>query len=282
MKGVIVAAGYGTRFLPLTKSLPKEMLPLFDKPLIDFILDEFEDAGIEDVVIITSRRKKMMEDYLDREIELETVLARDGKTKLAEIIRPRKMNFVFVRQQEMMGTGHALLLAKPVIGDSPFIVAYPDDIVLSSPGLSRNMAELYRKTGKSILAVRQEKENVSRYGVIEPHTKDNQLYVRKLVEKPKKEEAPSDMVSIGRYLFTPEILNILEEGFKKHTSGEYYHVEAINNLAFRDQILALNTNGIMLDTGEPLSYLASILEYARTKASTAEILDSFFKKYYRK
>lgn len=284
MKGVIVAAGYGTRFLPLTKTMPKEMLPLWDKPLIDFILDEFEEAGIRDVVVITSRRKAALENYLDREVELESVFEKEGKQAFLDLIKPRNLNFVFIRQQVMKGTGHALLLTKPVIQNEPFIVAYPDDIVLSNKGgkgLSKMMADLYQKTGKSILAVRHEKENISRYGVISPVSKNGQTLVGKIVEKPSQKDAPSDLVSVGRYLFTPDLLDLLEAGFKKHAKGEFYHIDAINEMSAKDQVLALEIDGLMLDTGEPGSYLVSMLEYLKIHPKGSKILEDFVRTNYR-
>jgi UTP--glucose-1-phosphate uridylyltransferase len=280
MYGVIVAAGYGTRFLPLTKTLPKEMLPLFDKPLIDFILDEFEEAGIKDVIIITSRRKKIMDDYLDREIELETVLKRDGKTAMLDSIKPRNLNYIFVRQQEMMGTGHALLLTRPIIGNNPFIVAYPDDIVLGKPGLSSQLKDLYEKTGNNVLAVREENENITRYGVIQPKVLNGFTYMEKIVEKPDKVNAPSNLVSVGRYLFTGEILELLEEGFKKHSTGEFYHIDAINRLASEGKVLAHKVQGTVLDTGEPNTYLESILTYIKSHPKGSRVLDAFVKNNY--
>lgn len=259
MKGVIVAAGYGTRFLPITKTIPKEMLPLFNKPLIDFVLDEFEEAGIKDVIVITSRRKKALEDYLDREIELELGLKKEHKDELLKKIQPRKMNFTFIRQQEMKGTGHALLLLKAIIKEEPFVVAYPDDIVLSKPGLSSNMIKIYNKTKKNILAVREEYDNLSRYGVIK--LKENRNLVERIVEKPSAKEALGNLVSIGRYLFNAEILDLLEEYYKKHKEGEFYHIEAINTLASKNRVVAYKTEGIMLDTGEIESYAISWLRY---------------------
>lgn len=277
MKGVIVAAGYGTRFLPLTKTMPKEMLPLWDKPLIDFILDEFEEAGIRDVIVISSRRKTVLENYLDREVELESVFEKEGRTDLLEKIKTRKMNFTVIRQQAMKGTGHALLLTKPVMGKEPFVVAYPDDIVLSEPGLSSRMVALYEKTGKSVLAVRTEKENISRYGVIQPKEKDGITLVEKIVEKPAKKDAPSDMVSVGRYLFTSELLELLEEGYKRHQKGEFYHIDAINRLASENKVAAFRTEGLVLDTGEPDSYLMSFLQYVKKHPKGSIILDEFIR-----
>lgn len=282
MKGIIVAAGYGTRFLPMTKTVAKEMLPIFDKPSIDFILDEFEEAGIKDVIIVTSRRKKMLEDYLDREVELEQALAKANKTELLNKIKPRNMNFIFIRQLEMKGTGHALLMCKPVIGDDAFVVAYPDDLVISKPGLTKNLIELYNKTGKSILAVREENENVSRYGVIKPEEIDGLMYVKEIVEKPPANKAPSNFVSIGRFLFTSELLEILEEQYKSHTKGEFYHIDAINQLASENKVLAYTVQGLMLDTGEPLSYFRSLLLYASQSDEGKKVLMDFYENDFEK
>lgn len=279
MKGVIIAAGYGTRFLPMTKTVAKEMLPLYDKPMIDFILDEFEDAGISDVIFVTSRRKKHMEDYTDREVELETALEKARKTEMLESIRPRKMNFTFIRQTEMKGTGNAILMVKPFVGDEPFIVAYPDDLVLSRPGLSKSMADHFAQHGKSILAVREEPGDVSRYGVCSVSEKNGALMMDGIVEKPAKGTEPSHFVSIGRYLFTPELLSLLEEGWAKHTGGEFYHIDAINALAKKGEVTALPINGVMLDTGEPQSYFRSLLAYAATTDSGREILKRFYKDF---
>ncbi|MCX7820050.1 MAG: UTP--glucose-1-phosphate uridylyltransferase [Brevinematales bacterium] len=275
MKGVIVAAGYGSRFLPITKTIPKEMLPIYDRPAIDFILDEFEEAGIKDVIIITSRRKKVLEDYLDREIELEDFFNKNGKEKYAELIKPRNMNFYFVRQKEMKGTGDALLLLKSIISEEAFIVAYPDDLVLSSPGLSKRLIDEYGKTGKSILAVRKEIENLSRYGVIKPRKEKDVIYVEKIVEKPSIESAPSNFVSIGRYLFTSELLLLLEEDYKNHKEGEFYHINAINRLAKDNKVIALEIEGTMLDTGELESYTLSVLNYLNTRKDGKKILEKF-------
>ncbi|OHD54502.1 MAG: hypothetical protein A2Y33_04875 [Spirochaetes bacterium GWF1_51_8] len=282
MKAVIVAAGYGTRFLPATKTVPKEMLPMFNKPLIDFILDEFEEAGIKDVVIITSRRKSALDDYLDREVELETELEKAGKDAWAKAIQPRNMNFVFIRQQRMRGTGHALLITHPVIGNDPFVVAYPDDIVIANPGITKSLIDIYNKTGKSVLAVREEYVDVSRYGVIDAHEKGGSLHVRGIVEKPKKEDAPGNLVSIGRYLFSPEFLPLLEEQYAEFTgTGEFFHIDTILKLARKDKVLAFPIHGMMLDTGEPYSYFRSLLEYAWTKEESHRILEDFYREKFK-
>ena len=280
MKAVIVAAGYGSRFLPITKTVPKEMLPVFDKTLLDLILDELEDAGIEDIIVITSRRKRVLEDYLDREVELEIALEKAGKTALLEAIKPRNFNVEFIRQREMMGTGHALLSCRSAIGDEPFVVAYPDDIVISRPGLTRRMIDMYNKTGQSLLAVRNVSGDVSRFGVIEPYRENGEMKVRSIVEKPAAGTEPSHFVSIGRYLFTSEILSLLDEAFKKYTGGEFYHIGSINRLAAEGKVGACVVEGLMLDTGEPGSYFYSLLTYAYRQPDARKILDRFVKENY--
>jgi UTP--glucose-1-phosphate uridylyltransferase len=281
MKGVIIAAGYGSRFLPITKTLPKEMLPLYDKTLLDCILDEFEQASITDVVIITSRRKKVLEDYLDREVELEGVFKEENKQKQRESIRPRNLNIAFIRQQEMKGTGNALLLLKPWINNEPFIVAYPDDIVLHPQGISHQLIQAYKQKPANYLVVREENENISRYGVIDSTEEAGKLRVNRIVEKPKPEEAPSHWVSIGRYLFQPEILDLLEEGWKHHREGEFYHIDAINTLARQGKVYALPMEGTMLDTGEPDSYLYSLLLYCQKHPKASLVLKKFFENDYQ-
>ncbi|MGC8764417.1 MAG: UTP--glucose-1-phosphate uridylyltransferase [Brevinematia bacterium] len=279
MKGVIVAAGYGTRFLPVTKTIPKEMLPLYDKPLIDFILDEFEEAGIKDVIVITSRRKKVLEDYFDREVELEDYFTKNSKTKLIDLIKPRNLNFYFVRQKEMKGTGDALLSVKSLISEDAFLVAYPDDIVISKPSLSKKMIELFRKTNKTILAVREEKENISRYGVIKPELKDGFMFVKEIVEKPSSEKAPSNLVSFGRYIFSKSLFELLEEQLKNHKEGEFYHIGAINKLAEKGEVLGCEIDGMVLDTGELNSYTYSLLAYLFSHSEGKEVLKKFLKNF---
>ncbi len=264
MTGVIIAAGYGTRFLPVTKTIPKEMLPLVDKPAIEFVIDEFVEAGINDIVIITSRRKKALEDYLDREVELENVFINENKKQKLDKIEPRKkVKFIFIRQQKMLGTGHAMLLLKNVI-NGPFVVAYPDDIFFDE-NISKMLIHNYNSTGKNVLALEQMTGDVSAYGVVECEHKtasDNILNVKRIVEKPPKGKEPSKLVSIGRYLFTPEIFKYLEKGWQNHNSGEYYHVFALNKLGENNALLGSIINCKRYDTGTPLKYLDAVIDYA--------------------
>ena len=164
MKGLIIAAGYGTRFFPVTKTIPKEMLPLINKPSMDFIIDEFISSGIKDILIITSRRKKTLEDYFDREVELESILTKQGADEKLSIITPPDANIFFVRQKEMNGTGHALLLARPFIGNEPFVVAYPDDIIFSKKPLAKQLIEKYEETGCCVLSTLHNPPDINRHG----------------------------------------------------------------------------------------------------------------------
>lgn len=260
MKAIVVAAGYGTRFLPVTKTVPKEMLPLVDRPAIDFLLDELEASGIRQVLIVTSRRKRALEDYLDREVELEGVFHREGASRKLEAIRPRNLDIAFVRQSEMRGTGHALLETRPWVGDDPVVVAYPDDLHRGERPLSLQLIEEYRRTGDTVLAVMDMDRDLERYGVVAWDGDSNRITT--LVEKPKPGTAPSRSVSIGRYLYTPDFFEALEDEYRRHIEGEFYHVGALQRLMARGRVRGVRMEGERWDTGEPLGYLEASLRYA--------------------
>jgi UTP--glucose-1-phosphate uridylyltransferase len=275
MKGVIIAAGYGTRFLPVTKTIPKEMLPLVTKPAIAFVMDEFAASGIRDVIIVTSRRKKALEDYFDREIELESVFSGEGKAEKAASVGASALRVSFVRQTEMRGTGHALLQAAPFIGDEPCVVAYPDDIHFGSPPLARQLMDVYGKSGCSVLASLRDPGDVSRYGVIDPAP--DGLHVRGFIEKPAKGKEPSHEVSIGRYLYTPDFFKYLEEGWAKHSGGEYYHLGSLNRLIEAGKLAYLDFTGTRLDTGEPAGYVEAFLSCAWEDPVLRERISAFMR-----
>lgn len=277
MKGIIVAAGYGTRFLPVTKTVPKELLPVGVKPSIAYIVEEFIASGIQDIVIISSRRKKALEDYFDREIELEGVFAREGKADKLALINPPPARISFVRQTEMKGTGHALLQVKNLIGGEPCVVAYPDDLVLGEIPLARQLIDVYRKTGKCVLATIFEPGDVSRYGIVDPE-KDG-VGVKGFVEKPARGSEPSHEVSIGRYLYTPEFFDRLEEGWAKHEKGEYYHTYALDRMIEAGKMAFARVAGTRLDTGDPAGYLEAILFNAASDPSLRPTLDAFLSSY---
>ncbi len=267
MKGIIVAAGYGTRFLPVTKTIPKEMLPLIDRPSIDFIVDEFICSGIQEVLIITSRRKKALDDYFDREIELETVTE-------SEKIKPQNARFYFIRQQEMRGTGHALLLAEPFIGKEPFVVAYPDDLHFGKPPLTKQLINVFTETNCSVMATIHNPPNIHRYGVLA--LAEDELHVQDIVEKPQPGAEPSKEVSIGRYLYTPDIFHYLREGWEQHVKespqSEYFHTYALKRQMAAGNVVYKRTIGTRLDTGSPAGYLRAILHYAGENPELQKIL----------
>ena len=284
MKGIIIAAGYGTRFLPCTKTVPKEMFPLVDTPAIDLIVKEFEKSGIKDILIVTSRRKKVLEDYFDREVELETLFtAEKAESKLEKIKIREGLNIYFTRQEKMSGTGHAIMICKSFIGNDPFVIAYPDDIVFSETPLARQLMDVHEKTGESVLAVQSVTGDVSRYGVIdytEQQKKGSTLcQVNSIVEKPPRGTEPSHMISIGRYLFTPELLKLLEENYRNHSGGEFYHIDSINQLAASGKMYALPYSGKRIDVGDKLGYLEGIIEYALTRDDLKEDTKKLLKKY---
>lgn len=273
MKGVILAAGYGSRFLPVTKTIPKEMLPLVNKPSIDFIIEEFLKSGIEEILVITSRRKKVLEDYLDREIELEYTFKMQGAHGKLSKIPPPEARIFFVRQKEMLGTGHALLLARPFVGKEPFIAAYPDDIHLGEKPLSRQLIEIHRLTGCTVLATIFNPPDIQRYGTLA--IDEDGLHVTDFVEKAPKGEEPSKEASIGRFLYNPEIFPLLERGWKKHKEGEYLHTGALQALAKQGKVVYKRIEGQRLDTGEPEGFFMSLLEYAQTVPELKKIFDTF-------
>ncbi len=279
MKGIIIAAGYGTRFLPCTKTVPKEMFPLIDKPAIDFIIDEFISSGINDILIVTSRRKKVLEDYFDREIELENAFKEKNDIEKLDLIKQKNANFYFTRQSEMLGTGHAILICKNFIQDSPFVIAYPDDLVFSDIPLSKQLIDIHNKTGGSVLAVEKIEGDVSRYGVIDFENNNSLLKVKEIIEKPQKGTEPSKMISVGRYLFTPDLIKNLEADFKKHKKGEFYHINAINALAKADKLYACEFSGNRLDIGDKLGYFEGIIKYCLSNPALKAEAHEIMKKY---
>jgi UTP--glucose-1-phosphate uridylyltransferase len=273
MKGVIIAAGYGTRFLPITKTVPKELLPIGTKPSIAFIVEEFVASGIEEIIVVTSRRKKALEDWFDREIELEEVFRREGRTEKLSLIESPHARVSFVRQTEMRGTGHALLQVKPFIGNEACVVAYPDDIVIGEPPLTRQLVDVYEKTGKSVLATIFEPGDVSRYGVVDPGP--DGVSVRLFVEKPAKGREPSHEVSIGRYLYTPDFFDYVEEGWVQHKTGEYFHTYALDRLIAAGRVAFVRASGLRLDTGDPAGYFEAILRDAAANPALRPVLERF-------
>ena len=276
MKGVIVTAGYGTRFLPVTKTIPKEMLPLVTRPSIDFIVEEFVASGITEILFITSRRKKALEDYFDREMELETVFAAAGDARKLACIEPPKATCYFVRQSEMRGTGHALLLARAFVGKEPFVVAYPDDLHFGAPPLARQLIETWEATGCTVLATLHDPPDINRYGIIS--IAPDGLHVTGIVEKPARGMEPSREASIGRFLYAPDFLDRLGEEWARHGEGEFYHTPAVLSLAQKGRVVFRRVQGERLDTGEPAGYLEAIIRYAQGVPELKAVLDRLLQK----
>lgn len=264
-KAVITAAGWGTRFLPATKSQPKEMLPLLDKPLIQYSVEEAIGCGVELVVIVTALGKRSMEDYFDRAFELEHFLEQHGKAKLAEEIR-RLSNMVdicYVRQKEQMGLGHAVLTAKKVVGNEPFIVLLPDDIFPDGATTLKKMIEVYKRYEASVLSVMEVPEDdVDRYGVIKPRKIEPRLYqAMELVEKPERKEAPSRLAIMGRYVLTPEIFPALE-ATRPGWGQEIQLTDALQRLAIERAVYAYHFESERFDAGTMRTWLETNITLA--------------------
>lgn len=257
MKGIILTAGYGTRFLPITKSVPKEMLPLGTRPALDYVVQEYIDSGITDILIINSRRKKLIEDFYDREAEMEAVFTKEGKTaNLKKIAPPEDVRFYFIRQRVMGGTGDAVLLAREFAGNDACVLSFPDDLHFGEVPLAKQLLDVYRATGNAVLALedRPEGEDISRYGVAAVEAGSNPLKVTGLVEKPPTGQEPSRNISIGRYVITPDTFEALEVERQSHAGGEFYLTSAFNRQAAQGKLSGCVYQGERLDTGEPLGY----------------------------
>ncbi|MCD6320194.1 MAG: UTP--glucose-1-phosphate uridylyltransferase GalU [Candidatus Desulfofervidaceae bacterium] len=263
-KAVIPVAGLGTRILPASKSVPKEMLPVVDKPLIQYIVEEALASGIKDIILITRQGKSAIENHFDTDFELETTLAQKGKGETLALIKNivQMMNIISVRQKQPLGLGHAILCARPLIFDEPFAVLLPDDLVDSDIPCIGQLIEIYQETAGPVVAVeRVPKEDISRYGVINPECVRDGLYKAKgLVEKPSPEEAPSDLGVIGRYILTPEIFNVLEH-IPFGRGGELQLTDALNRLAQMNTVYAYEFRGKRYDAGDKLGYLKANVVY---------------------
>lgn len=275
MKGVIIAAGYGTRFLPGTKTIPKEMFPLVNKPAIAFIIEEFAAAGIRDVLIVTSRRKKALDDYFDREIELETVFLKEGRANLLAAIAPPDMSILFARQQAMRGTGDALLLAEAFAAGGPICVAYPDDLVLGADPLAAQLMRASTGPDECVLGVMPvPRQDVCRYGIIAP---GRDMRVESVIEKPPVEKAPSELAIIGRFILPSAIFPLLHAERDKNPAGEFYHIDPVNILARAGKVRYAPFTGMRLDVGEPLGYVKATIEYALTMPECGKELLAWLK-----
>ncbi len=272
-KAVIPAAGLGTRFLPATKAQPKEMLPIVDKPTLQYIIEEAVATGIEEILIITGRNKKSIEDHFDKSVELELELESKGKAdQLAEVRHITDMaNIMYIRQKEPKGLGHAILCAKSFIGNEPFAVLLGDDIVYAKTPCLKQMVDVYDELGTSILGVQEvPHENVNKYGIVDGIKLSDRIYeVKGLVEKPDPEEAPSNIAILGRYIITPEIFEILENT-KPGKNGEIQLTDALKELALVQKMHAYSFEGKRYDVGDKIGFLQATVEYALRREEIAE------------
>ncbi|WP_290757047.1 MULTISPECIES: UTP--glucose-1-phosphate uridylyltransferase GalU [unclassified Exiguobacterium] len=279
-KAIIPAAGLGTRFLPATKAMPKEMLPILDKPTIQYIVEEAAKAGIEDIIIVTGKHKRAIEDHFDNQKELEITLENSGKTELLEKVQfsTNLANIFYVRQKEQKGLGHAILTAKQFIGNEPFAVLLGDDIVESDDPAIKQLMDVYEQTEKSVIGVQEVRpEDTHRYGIIDPVSQNGRLYdVKKFVEKPAPGTAPSNLAIMGRYVLTPDIFDYLaNQG--EGAGGEIQLTDAIERLNADSQVYAYDFEGNRYDVGEKLGFVKTTIEYALKDAEMKDELKAFIK-----
>jgi UTP--glucose-1-phosphate uridylyltransferase len=274
-KAVIPAAGLGTRFLPATKAQPKEMLPIVDKPTIQYIIEEAIESGIEDIIIITGRNKRAIEDHFDKSIELELLLRKNNKNELFEMVE-RISNMVdihYVRQKEPLGLGHAVLCAKKFIGQEPFAVLLGDDIIDSEIPALKQMLNQYNQVQSSIIGCKEVTwSEVEKYGIVQYTEKRGDLYkVQKLVEKPSIEAAPSTQAIIGRYILTPSIFDILEK-VAPDKNGEIQLTDGLDKLLQKESIHSYNIEGTRYDVGDKFGYLQASIDFALKRPELREKL----------
>ncbi len=266
-KAVFPVAGMGTRFLPATKASPKEMMPIVDKPLIQYAVEEAVAAGISDMIFVTGRSKRAIEDHFDKAYELESELEIRGKTALLDFVRnllPRNINCIYIRQAEALGLGHAVLCAKPVINDEPFAVLLADDLVAAEPPVMKQMVAAYEDHQCSVLGVEEvPRAETKSYGIVATRPLADRLdKISAIVEKPRPEEAPSTLAVIGRYILTPQIFHHLEK-VAPGSGGEIQLTDGIASLLSEQQVLAYRFTGKRYDCGSKLGYLKAMVEFGR-------------------
>lgn len=262
-KAIIPAAGLGTRFLPATKAMPKEMLPIVDKPTIQYIVEEAIESGIEDIIIVTSNTKRAIEDHFDTNFALEESLKRTGKTELLKKVKEAEVDIHYIRQKEAKGLGHAVWCARKFIGNEPFAVLLGDDIVQAdTPGL-KQLIEQYEETGSSVVGVQTVADNeTDRYGIVDPSSKEGRRYqVHHFVEKPKLGTAPSNLAIMGRYLLTPEIFEFLDRQ-EIGAGGEIQLTDAIQHLNELQKVYAYDFEGKRYDVGEKMGFVKTTIDFA--------------------
>ena len=283
-KAVFPVAGLGTRFLPATKASPKEMLPIVDKPLIQYAAEEAESGGADQLVFITGRNKRSIEDHFDVAYELERELESAGKQKLLEIVRnvlPSTAHCIYVRQAVALGLGHAVLCAKPVIGDEPFAVILADDLIRTSgKGVVAQMADVHARHGCSVLSVQEvPREETNKYGIVQVEKDaDGTMRVVSIVEKPAPADAPSNLAVVGRYLLTPKIFEKLE-GTRQGAGGEIQLTDAISALLKDEPVIAYPFAGKRYDCGSKLGYLEATVEFGLAHPELGERFSAYLRNF---
>lgn len=275
LKAILPAGGLGTRFLPATKASPKEMLPIVDKPMVQYAIEEARACGIKEFVIITGKYKRAIEDHFDSAYELEENLQKSGKDKLLEEIRKlNSVNFAYIRQKAALGLGHAIYCAKPFVKDEPFAVLLSDDIIDPEDTLLKEMILLYRELNAPILALQKvPKSDIHRYGVIDGRQlKKNVFQVTHLVEKPPASRAPSDMAIIGRYILSPDIFDILEN-IGPGKGGEIQLTDALQDLLKKRPVYGYLYTGNRYDAGDKMGYLKATLDFALKNSELSQKLE---------
>ncbi|MGV2942043.1 UTP--glucose-1-phosphate uridylyltransferase GalU [Mesobacillus sp. LC4] len=274
-KAIIPAAGLGTRFLPATKAQPKEMLPIVDKPTIQYIVEEAVASGIEEIIIIIGRGKRSIEDHFDKSYELEDALLRRNKLEILEEVQniSNLANIYYVRQKEALGLGHAILCAKSFIGNEPFAVLLGDDIVKSEIPCLKQIINVFEYCNSSVIAVQSvDDSDVGKYGIVKPkgaNLEPNLFYIDSLIEKPKKEEAPSNYAIMGRYVLRPEIFDVLAQLPSGH-GGEIQLTDALNELNRRQAVLAYNFEGKRYDIGDKIGFIKATIDFALQREDTRD------------
>ena len=281
-KAVFPVAGMGTRFLPATKASPKEMLPIVDKPLIQYAVEEAVAAGITDLIFITGRTKRAIADHFDKAYELETELEQRGKNQMLEELRnilPSNVNCIYIRQAEALGLGHAVRCAYPAVGEEPFAVILADDLIDSEPPVMKQMVDLYDYYHSSIVGVQNvAAEETASYGIVSAKPMADKLSkVDLIVEKPKPENAPSTLGVVGRYILTPRIFHHLNK-LQRGSGGELQLTDAIAELIKEQQVLAYEFSGIRYDCGSKIGYLQATVEYALKHPQVREEFSAYLHK----
>ncbi|MDD5388250.1 MAG: UTP--glucose-1-phosphate uridylyltransferase GalU [Gallionellaceae bacterium] len=273
-KAVFPVAGMGTRFLPATKANPKEMLPIVDKPLIQYAVEEAVAAGITDLIFINGRNKRAIPDHFDKAYELEAELESKGKKQLLEIVRgilPDYVNCIYIRQSQALGLGHAVLCAEPAVNNEPFVVLLADDLIDAEPGVTQQMVEQFSYYNCSLVGVQDvAREETNQYGIVVSQPMSDRLSrISAMVEKPKPEEAPSTLGVVGRYVFIPRIFDHLRN-LGRGSGGEIQLTDGIVSLLKEQQVLAYQYHGKRYDCGSKLGYLQATVEYALKHPELAE------------